>query len=66
MIVTYTRGDPNFSAPGFLRRYDARRGTPLGKPLRVGIQRDVAPKMTPDGRLHARFVELVRSSIEEH
>ena len=37
----------------FLRRYDARRGTPLGKPVRVAPQAvDMrAPLMTPDGRL---------------
>ena len=37
----------------FLRRYDARRGTPLGKPVRVAPQEvDMrAPLMTPDGRL---------------
>ena len=35
----------------FLRRYDARRGTPLGKPVRVGRSLDTPPLMTPDGRL---------------
>ena len=34
LLVPYTRGR-NESAPFFLRRYDARRGTPLGKPVRV-------------------------------
>ena len=36
----------------FLRRYDARRGTPLGKPVRVAAQLDDRRAlMTPDGRL---------------
>ncbi len=37
----------------FLRRYDARRGTPLGKPVRVAPQEvDMRGQfMTPDGRL---------------
>ena len=34
LFVPYTRGGSLF-----LRRYDARRGTPLGKPVRVGIRR---------------------------
>ena len=46
LFVPYSRGDSLF-----LRRYDARRGTPLGKPLRVGPQLDTPPLMTPDGRL---------------
>ena len=45
LFVPYTRGDSLF-----LRRYDARRGTPLGKPVRVGIV-DQPPGVTPDGRL---------------
>ena len=44
LFVPYIRGGSLF-----LRRYDARRGTPLGKPVRVGIP-DI-PLMTPDGRL---------------
>ena len=52
MIVTYTRGDYDFSAPVFVRRYDARRGTPLGKPLRVAPRSTTTvPIMSPDGRL---------------
>ena len=52
LIVTYTRGDHNFSAPVFLRRYDARRGTPLGKPVRVTPRSTTTvPPMSPDGRL---------------
>ena len=35
----------------FLRRFDARRGTPLGKPVRVGPQSITPPGVTPDGRL---------------
>ena len=46
LFVPYSRGDSFF-----LRRYDARRGTPLGKPVRVGPQLDTPPRMTPDGRL---------------
>jgi WD40 repeat protein/DNA-binding SARP family transcriptional activator len=46
LFVPYFRGDSFF-----LRRYDARRGTPLGKPVRVGPQLDTPPLMTPDGRL---------------
>jgi WD40 repeat protein/DNA-binding SARP family transcriptional activator len=46
LLVPYSRGDSLF-----LRRYDARRGTPLGKPVRVGPQLDTPPLMTPDGRL---------------
>ena len=46
LFVPYSRGDSLF-----LRRYDARRGTPLGKPVRVGPQLDTPPLMTPDGRL---------------
>src|SRR5262245_19485576 len=46
LFVPYYRGDAMF-----LRRYDARRGMPLGKPVRVGIANDVLPRMTPDGRL---------------
>ena len=46
LFVPYSRGDSLF-----LRRYDARRGTPLGKPVRVGAQLDTPPLMTPDGRL---------------
>ena len=34
----------------FLRRYDARRGTPLGKPVRVGVV-DQPLGVTPDGRV---------------
>jgi DNA-binding SARP family transcriptional activator/WD40 repeat protein len=44
LFVPYSRGDSFF-----LRRYDARRGTPLGKPVRVGIPEE--PLMTPGGRL---------------
>ena len=51
MFVPYSRGPDDGDAPFFLRRYDARRGTPLGKPLRVGPQLDTPPLMTPDGRL---------------
>ena len=52
LIVTYTRGDHNFSAPVFVRRYDARRGTPLGKPVRVTPRSTTTvPPMSPDGRL---------------
>ena len=52
LIVTYTRGDYNFSAPVFVRRYDARRGTPLGKPVRVTPRSTTTvPLMSPDGRL---------------
>ena len=46
LFVPYSRGDSLF-----LRRYDARRGTPLGKPVRVAPQLDTPPLMTPDGRL---------------
>ena len=45
LFVPYTRGDSLF-----LRRYDARRGTPLGKPVRVGSV-DQPPGVTPDGRV---------------
>jgi DNA-binding SARP family transcriptional activator/WD40 repeat protein len=45
LFVPYTRGGSLF-----LRRYDARRGTPLGKPVRVGVV-DQPPGVTPDGRL---------------
>ncbi len=45
LFVPYVRGDSLF-----LRRYDARRGTPLGKPVRVGVV-DIPPGVTPDGRL---------------
>jgi WD40 repeat protein len=44
LFVPYSRGDSFF-----LRRYDARRGTPRGKPVRVGIAEE--PLMTPGGRL---------------
>ena len=45
LFVPYTRGDSLF-----LRRYDARRGTPLGKPVRVGSV-DQPLGVTPDGRV---------------
>ena len=45
LFVPHTRGGSMF-----LRRYDARRGTPLGKPVRVGIP-DTPLGVTPDGRL---------------
>ena len=45
LFVPYHRGGSLF-----LRRYDARRGTPLGKPVRVGVV-DQPPGVTPDGRL---------------
>ncbi len=45
LFVPYTRGGSLF-----LRRYDARRGTPLGRPVRVGAV-DTPPGVTPDGRL---------------
>ena len=52
LIVTYTPGDYNASAPVFVRRYNARRGTPLGKPLRVTPRSTTTvPLMSPDGRL---------------
>ena len=52
LIVTYTPGDYNASAPVFMRRYDARRGTPLGKPVRVTPRSTTTvPLMSPDGRL---------------
>jgi WD40 repeat protein len=51
LFVPYSRGPDDGDASLFLRRYDARRGTPLGKPLRVGPQLDTPPLMTPDGRL---------------
>ena len=37
LFVPYSRGPDDGDAPFFVRRYDARRGTPLGKPVRVGI-----------------------------
>jgi WD40 repeat protein/DNA-binding SARP family transcriptional activator len=47
LIVPYSRG-----GSFFLRRYDARRGTPLGKPVRVATSvPDTPPLMSPDGRL---------------
>jgi DNA-binding SARP family transcriptional activator/WD40 repeat protein len=45
LFVPYSHGDSMF-----LRRYDARRGTPLGKPVRVGIPLS-PPLATPDGRI---------------
>ncbi len=45
LFVPYSRGDSMF-----LRRYDARRGTPLGKPVRVGSV-DQPLGVTPDGRV---------------
>ncbi|MCD6014638.1 MAG: transcriptional activator domain [Solirubrobacterales bacterium] len=45
LFVPYHRGHSLF-----LRRYDARRGTPLGKPVRVGAINQ-PPGVTPDGRL---------------
>ena len=45
LFVPYTRGGSLF-----LRRYDARRGTPLGEPVRVGVV-DQPLGVTPDGRL---------------
>jgi DNA-binding SARP family transcriptional activator/WD40 repeat protein len=45
LFVPYHRG-----GSFFLRRYDARRGTPLGKPVRVGPIHS-PPLMTADGRL---------------
>ena len=52
LIVPYNRGPDDNDAPVFLRRYDARRGTPLGKPVRVAPQSPpTVPLMSPDGRL---------------
>ena len=47
LFVPYSRGHSFF-----MRRYDARRGTPLGTPVRVSpIPDGTVPLMTPDGRL---------------
>ncbi len=48
LFVPYSRGDSGGSF--FLRRYDARRGTPLGKPVRVAPN-ETQPLMSPNGRL---------------
>ncbi len=54
LIVPYFRGPDDGDTPFFLRRYDARRGTPLGKPVRVAPHSpDTTPLMSPDGRLLA-------------
>ena len=55
LFVLYHRGHSLF-----LRRYDARRGTPLGKPVRVGVV-EQPPGMTPDGRLLVRSERGVKA-----
>jgi WD40 repeat protein/DNA-binding SARP family transcriptional activator len=57
LLVPYSRArwtgaSTQYGPSFFLRRYDARRGTPLGKPVRVAPQTpDTVPLMSPDGRL---------------
>ena len=73
LIVPYSRArltgaSTEFGDAFFLRRYDARRGTPLGKPVRVAPQQPGYPLMSPDGRLlvstdratYARDAETLR------
>ena len=48
----WTGASTQYGQAFFLRRYDARRGTPLGKPVRVAPRTpDTFPLMSPDGRL---------------
>ena len=51
-VVSYSTGDVDYSAPVFLRRFDARTGSPLGPAVRVAPKSSKIPLIsTADGRL---------------
>ncbi len=52
LVVSYSTGDCDYSAPVFLRRFDARTGSPLGPAVRVAPKSSKIPLIsTADGRL---------------
>ena len=52
MVVGYSTGDIDYSVPVFLRRFDARTGSPLGPAVRVAPKSAKIPLIsTADGRL---------------
>ena len=52
VVVSYSTGDIDYSVPVFLRRFDARTGSPLGPAVRVAPKSSKIPLIsTADGRL---------------
>ena len=52
VVVSYSTGDVDYSVPVFLRRFDARTGSPLGPAVRVAPESSKNPLIsTADGRL---------------
>ncbi|MGH2953912.1 MAG: BTAD domain-containing putative transcriptional regulator, partial [Solirubrobacterales bacterium] len=52
LIVTYSGGDIDRKTDVFMRRFDAREATPLGKAVRVAPRStSTQPMSSPDGRL---------------
>ena len=52
LIVTYSAADLDRTTGVFMRRFDARDGTPLGRAVRVAPRStSAAPLSSPDGRL---------------
>ena len=52
VVVSYSTGDNDYSVPVFLRRFDARSGSPLGPAVRVAPRSAKIPlTSTADGRL---------------
>ena len=52
VVVSYSTGDNDYSVPVFLRRFDARTGSPLGPAVRVAPRSAKIPLIsTADGRL---------------
>jgi DNA-binding SARP family transcriptional activator/WD40 repeat protein len=52
LVVSYSTGDIDYSAPVFLRRFDARSGSPIGPAVRVAPRSSKIPlRLNADGRL---------------
>ncbi len=52
LIVTYSGGDIDRTTGVFMRRFDARDATPLGRAVRIAPRSTIpGPLSTPDGRL---------------